>query len=82
MVKRVYLIGDVIKGLPEKKLPLLKEVMALLFYHINSKTLSIKKCISITIDKVFEIWCAAEIPTITKKGVYFKLTSIHNRWKN
>lgn len=82
MVKSVYLIGKVLDKLGGKKLPSLKEVMSVLFYYLDKKTCSFNESLSITIDKVFEIWCVAGIPTREKRSAFLKLTSNHNRWRN
>lgn len=82
MEKQIYLIGHQIKNFVGCKLPTIKEVMSLFFYHQCSQKLTIKQSALITVENVFELWSKTGIPTCAKNSAIRKVIHHHILWKN
>lgn len=82
MANPVYLIGDMNEKLVGRKLPTVREVMSLFFYQTRLCNSSVKRSVSITIEKVEEKWMHAGIPVLKKKNVIGKLLKIYYTWQN
>lgn len=76
MNKLIDVIGDPIENFVGRKLPTIKEVIAVFFYQKNILGLDYRKSIQITIDKLDQKWSEAGIPTCGKKYAFKKFEKI------
>lgn len=80
--KPIYLIGSPNPNVFGRKLPTVKEVMAVFFHHhlvlketINTSTVN-------TIIKVEKQWHSAGLPICPRQNAVKKLRSLHCKWKS
>lgn len=76
MNKLINIIGDPMEDFVGRKLPSIKEVIAVFFYHKNILKVNYKGSLRITIDKLEKKWSEAGIPTCGKKYALKKVEKI------
>lgn len=76
MNKLINIIGDPVEDFVGRKLPLIKEVIAVFFYHKNILKINYRGSLQETIDKLEKKWSEAGIPTCGKKYALKKFEKI------
>lgn len=76
MNKLIDIIGDPVEDFVGRKLPSIKEVIAVFFYHKNILKINYRGSLQKTIDKLEKKWSEAGIPTCGKKYALKKFEKI------
>ncbi|XP_044591947.1 uncharacterized protein LOC123270078 [Cotesia glomerata] len=76
MNKLINIIGDPVEDFVGRKLPLIKEVIAVFFYHKNILKINYRGSLQKTIDKLEKKWSEAGIPACGKKCALKKFEKI------
>ncbi|XP_044578867.1 uncharacterized protein LOC123261343 [Cotesia glomerata] len=80
MREEIYLIGQMNQDFVGRKLPLLKEVMSIFFYHHKTCNLTIKQSSASTTKQLIELWRKTGIPLRQESSIILSIIRSHNRW--
>ncbi|XP_050339954.1 uncharacterized protein LOC126766137 [Bactrocera neohumeralis] len=80
--KPIYLIGAPNPNVFGRKLPTVKEVMSVFFYHHVVLMETINKSLVNTVIKVEKQWHSAGLPICRRQNAVKKLRSLHSKWKS
>lgn len=79
--KPIFLIGTPNSNVFGRKLPTVKEVMSVFFYHHVVLKETIRKSAGNTIVKVEKQWHSAGLPVCGRENAVKKLIELHFKWK-
>lgn len=82
MSEKVYLIGVPIDNIVGRKLPILKEVVALFFYHHKILISTVSHSALAPVKNVQERWTKAGVPICGTQNAIRKLQAVFKKWKD
>lgn len=78
----VWLVGQTLPVLLDTKLPSIKEVLQLFFYHKIERKQTVNASAEFTALEVLAVWEKASIPTRKKQYVKEKILKHFNQWQS
>lgn len=78
----VWLVGQTLPALLQTKLPSIKEVLQLFFYHKIERKQTVSASAEFTALEVLAVWEKASIPTRKKQHVKEKILKYFNQWQS
>lgn len=77
----IYLIGFEKSQILGSKLPTIKEVLQLFFYHVRTQNTSIRQSASLATREAILFWEKAKIPTRKEQHCIDKLLKLYEEWR-